>query len=83
MKKAYEKPQIHMESFAVDCPIAHNCSGDFEDIKSLMEFGYFMPDKDCSTNLLPNGGFDTNGDGEPDSHDTVCYHSNVQKAFLS
>ena len=83
MKKTYSKPQIHVESFAMDRPIAASCVGDFDDIKSLMELGYFMPGESCTTNLLPTGGFDLNKDGEADSHDTLCYHSNVQQAFLS
>lgn len=83
MKKTYTKPQVHVESFAMDCPIAANCNADFDDVKSMMEFGYFMPGENCSINLLPNGGFDLNDDGEADSHDTVCYHSNVQIAFTS
>lgn len=83
MKKKYSKPQLYMELFAMDCPIAANCTGDFEDIKSMMEFGYFMESKNCVTNLLPTGGFDFDGDGIADSHDTVCYHSNVQMAFTS
>lgn len=83
MKKTYSKPQIYVESFAMDRPIALNCSGDFEDIRSLQEFGYFMPSKNCATNLLPTGGFDYDGDGIADGHDTVCYHSNVLMAFTS
>ena len=83
MKKPYSKPLISVEVLTLDEPIAANCQGDFADIAALMEFGYFMEGKNCSLNLLPDGGFDTNGDGVADMHDTVCYHSNVETAFLS
>ena len=48
-----------------------------------MEFGYFMEGRNCVVNLLPTGGFDHDGDLVADSHNTLCYHSNVQTAFLS
>ncbi|MBQ9082678.1 MAG: hypothetical protein IJY28_04165 [Clostridia bacterium] len=83
MKKAYGKPLVSVEVMSLDQPVALNCVADKDDIKSLMEFGYFMDGKNCTTNLLPSGGFDLNGDGAADSHDTLCYHSNVQTAFLS
>ena len=83
MKKAYSKPQIHVEALIMDQPMALDCKADFDDILSLMEFGYFMEGENCVINLLPGGGFDENEDGEPDHHDTLCYHSNVQTAFLS
>lgn len=66
---------------SLDQPIAANCDPTiFDDIEILMQFGYFMADLSCALNLLPTGGFDNNGDLE---HDTVCYHSNIQQAFLS
>ena len=85
MKKPYSKPLISVEMLTLDQPIAANCNADFDDIAALNEFGYFMPEQklQCSINLLPNGGFDDNGDGTADHHDTLCYHSNVETAFLS
>lgn len=83
MKRTYCKPQIYVEAFSMDCPIAANCTADFDDVRALMEFGYFMETKNCQINLLPTGGFDFDNDGISDSHDTVCYHSNVQQAFTS
>ena len=83
MKKIYSKPQIHVELLMMDQPIAANCTADFDDIKALMEFNYFMKGEECLINLLPTGGFDWDGDGVADDHDTICYHSNVQTAFLS
>ena len=85
MKKSYSKPLISVEVLSLDEPIALNCNANPDDIRALNEFGYFMPEQrlSCSIDLLPNGGFDENGDGIADSHDTICYHSNVQTAFLS
>ena len=68
----------------IDRPIATNCDMELKDeIKILKGWGYFMEGKNCATNLLPTGGFDYDGDGEADSHNTVCYHSNIQQAFMS
>ena len=72
---------------SLDQPIAATCNKELKDeIQVLMQWGYFMPNDHgitCSQNLLPTGGFDFNGDGEADSHNTVCYHSNIQQAFIS
>ena len=84
MKKQYFKPLISVEAMSLDAPIAANCDMSLKDeITILMGWGYFMEGEDCTTNLLPTGGFDYDGDGEADSHNTVCYHSNIQQAFLS
>lgn len=83
MKKQYHKPRICVEEIALDQPIAANCNANHADIRSLMEFGYFMDGRNCVTNLLPTGGFDLNGDFQADIYDTICFHSNVQTAFLS
>lgn len=86
MKKVYTKPLISVEALTLDQPIAANCNADFDDILSLIDLGYFGENDrgySCSSNLLPNGGIDLDGDGESDWHDTLCYHSNVQTAFLS
>lgn len=82
----YTKPLIFVEALSLDQPIAANCDpAIFDDIEILMQFGYFMADPSvtCGQNLLPTGGFDNNGDLVADEHDTVCYHSNIQQAFLS
>jgi hypothetical protein len=83
MKKYYHKPLICVEEIALDQPIAANCNANPADIRSLQEFGYFMEGRNCMVNLLPTGGFDHDGDLVADSHNTLCYHSNVQTAFLS
>lgn len=62
---------------------ATNCNADKEDIKDLMDLGFFNPERTCEDYLLPNGGVDYDGDGYADDYDTVCYHSNIQTAFLS
>lgn len=76
MKRSYEKPMIQVESLELDMPIAAGCTVDREDMESIVEVsGYFLPDSICSKSedeiLFP---------GE---EDTICYHSNVQMAFLS
>lgn len=83
MKKTYSKPLVSVEVLTLDQPIAASCTADPEVIRDLMEFNYFMDGKGCMFNLLPTGGFDENRDGVADHHDTVCYHSNIQTAFLS
>ena len=84
MKKVYNKPLISVEALTLDQPIAVNCTADYDDIAAMMEFGYFTEKRQCTIRLLPTEGFDYDGDGTPDTaHDTICYHSNVQTAFLS
>ena len=89
MKKPYNKPRISVELMTLDQPIAANCTADRDDMLSLMEFDYFTQEKNCSkwigTGEDGEGGkIDWNCDGVWDNtHDTVCYHSNVQTAFLS
>lgn len=77
MKKAYKKPMIYIERFQMDNPIAANCKADFDDMNSLLDLGYFMEEYDCMI-MYPNDG---SIPGSMD--DTICYHSNVQTAFLS
>lgn len=74
MKQIYSKPKISVEVLTLDHPIAANCTADKDDVLSLMEFGYFTEAQQCSTNF--------NNDMEW-GNDTVCYHTNVQTAFLS
>ncbi len=84
MKKTYTKPLISVEAMLLDTSIANTtCDMNKNEVLDLMEFGFFMEGKNCDYNLLKNGGFDFTGDGESDMHDTVCYHTNIQKAFLS
>ena len=85
MKKIYSKPLISVEAMTLDQPIAANCDPEIKDvIEVLKQFGYFTEAPTCELyHLLPDGGFDTTGDGIADEHDTVCYHSNVQQAFIS
>lgn len=74
MKKTYAKPQISVESMAMDHPIAVGCLANFDDMEALIGFGYFGNN---------NRGITCTFEYADDGHDTVCYHSNVQTAFLS
>ena len=74
MKKTYSKPQIHMESFAMDRSIAANCIADFDDMQALIAVGAFGDN---------DRGITCGYTYEEGPHDTICYHSNVQTAFLS
>lgn len=76
MKKPYSKPTIVVEAFQLDQPIAAGCIADFDDVRSLVELGYFG-EGSCSFPFV---------EGEPSippQYDTICYHSNVQVAFTS
>ena len=83
MKKIYNKPQIIVEAFTMDQPIAANCNMSKADLDGLLQLGCFNPERGCIFHVQPNGGFDTDFDGTVDMEDTVCYHSNVQYAFTS
>lgn len=76
MKKPYSKPQIAVEDLQLDQPIAAGCNADFDDVRSLIELGYFA-DESCDPLLR------ITIDGPVNGHDTICYHSNVQIAFMS
>lgn len=73
MKKPYSKPTIIVEAFQLDQPIAAGCIADFDDVRSLVELGYFA-DNTCRNQFV---------DGTLPGYDTICYHSNIQKAFTS
>ncbi|MCI5700990.1 MAG: hypothetical protein MR308_11535 [Lachnospiraceae bacterium] len=76
MKRVYEKPMISVEELFLDAPIAlTNCEADPEDMNSLMELGYFNPERSCTIVQDEIQWSSTN--------DTICYHSNVIKAFTS
>ena len=75
MKKPYSKPTITVEAIQLDQPIAAGCNADFDDMRSLIELGYFTVEGTCSIPIL--------GDGPIQGYDTICYHSNVQTAFTS
>lgn len=84
MKKTYNKPQIIVEAFTMDLPIASNCNVAKDVLAALKDIGCFIEGPNCSTTILPNGGVDSDGDGKADGgFDFVCYHSNVQYAFNS
>ncbi|MGM9627424.1 MAG: hypothetical protein ACI3V4_04945 [Faecousia sp.] len=72
MKKPYSKPQIAVEALQLDQPIAAGCMANKEDMNSLIELGYFGDEK-CTIRE----------DQIVWGDDTICYHSNVQIAFLS
>ena len=74
MKKVYTKPQVSVEALAMDRPIAAGCIANSDDMDALIDFGYFGPnDRGIACGLEYTDG----------GHDTICYHSNVQIAFLS
>ena len=73
MKRVYEKPMISVEELHLDAPIATNCQADKEDMNSLIELGYFNEEHQCGINV----------DSIDWGDDTICYHSNVIKAFTS
>lgn len=76
MKRVYEKPMISVETLELDMPIAANCLADFEDVQALIGLGYFgNNDRGIECGAIY--------DEVEWGNDTVCYHSNVQKAFLS
>lgn len=80
MKRVYKKPMISVEALTLDMPIAANCVADFDDVQSLVDLGYFgQNDRGISCSI----DYDDCIDNELWGHDTVCYHSNVQTAFLS
>ena len=74
MKKPYSKPTIFVEPLELDQPICAGCEADFDDMRDLMELGYFTSERNCSIPVT---------DGTLPGHDTICYHSNVQTAFTS
>lgn len=73
MKKPYSKPTITVGAIQLDQPIAAGCTADFDDMRALLDLGYFA-DSACSIQF---------GDGTLPGYDTICYHSNVQTAFTS
>lgn len=75
MKKPYSKPTITVGPIQLDQPIAAGCTADFDDMKSLIDFGYFTMESNCQIQIPREGPI--NGS------DTICYHSNVQVAFTS
>lgn len=89
MKKNYIKPLICIETMSMDQPIAVNCTANRDDMELLEMYGFFAPDSACTMWL----GTGEEGDGGKidwdrnnvwdDTHNTVCYHSNVTVAFLS
>lgn len=74
MKKPYIKPTIIVEAFQLDQPIAAGCNADFDDVRSLVELGYFG--ESCAIPFVE-------GATSIPKYDTICYHSNVQVAFTS
>lgn len=74
MKKPYVKPMITVERLMIDQPMAVGCTADFDDMRSLIELGYFTTEGGCRTPV---------GEGTLPGYDTICYHSNIQMAFTS
>ena len=44
-------------------------------MRSLLELGYFTAEMNCGIQIY--------GDGPVQGFDTICYHSNIQTAFMS
>lgn len=74
MKKLYVKPMITVERLMIDQPMAVGCEANFDDVRALMEMGYFADAEGCNIPV---------GEGTLPGYDTICYHSNIQKAFTS
>ena len=75
MKKPYGKPTITVGAIQLDQPIAVGCTADRDDMRSLLELGYFTAEMNCGIQIY--------GDGPVQGFDTICYHSNIQTAFMS
>ena len=75
MKKPYSKPTITVGAIQLDQPIAAGCTADFDDMRALIEMGYFTAEGACAIQIP--------GDGPIQGFDTICYHSNIQTAFTS
>ena len=75
-KREYSKPTIHVETLALDMPIATSCgnSGEFGDLYAQ---GWFNPSNEC---MMDAKGW--LGD-LADLGDTICYHTSVKNAFIS
>ena len=72
MKKNYSKPQIVVEAFTMDLPIANQCEAARHDMEALLAL-HFFGESSCTFLYMD----------EYPAHDTVCYHSNIAQAFLS
>lgn len=75
MKKPYSKPTITVGPIQLDQPIAAGCTANIDDMKSLIELGYFTMESNCLIAI--------SGEDPIPGFDTICYHSNVQVAFTS
>ncbi len=73
MKRAYSKPSIYVEPIKIDMPIAATCFADRADINALMMFGHFTEERNCTLSM----------DAIAWGDNTICYHTNVQIAFMS
>lgn len=93
MKKVYKKPLIVVETMDLSEPIALNCTADKDTIEGLKFVGVFTENMQCYGGWLGTGDEGTGGkwdwdmnhvwDEEEGRHDRVCYHSNIDIAFLS
>lgn len=93
MKKTYSKPLISVEELSLDQPIAGGCSANKNVMNALLSDGWFNSSRaECEMwigigNDPTKGGLiDANCDHIPDgnqTHNTVCYHSNITTAFIS
>lgn len=77
MKRTYSKPVIYVEDLQLDSPIASNCDANKADMESLLELRVFTKEMDCFFPILETGELDEWG------YPTVCYHTNIDVAFLS
>ena len=82
-----------MEELTLDEPIAGGCSADKDVVEGLMSQGWFNSGRETCTYWILRGDdpysggyYDSNCDNIPDgdqTHNTVCYHSNITIAFTS
>ena len=74
MKKNYTKPQICVEVFTMDQPIAAGCSPiDPSVLAGIQALGYYVDTKTCTTVA----------DEVIWGNDTICYHTSVQNIYNS
>ena len=73
MKKIYTKPQICVEAFTMDQPVASGCNANPADFDALLQLGYFANELTCRQVE----------DGVQWGTDTICYHTNATYGFKS
>lgn len=78
MRKQYSKPRVSVEAITLDQPIAAGCMANYADVQALLDMNVFL-----DTEIGKVGVCSWIFDEATMGNDLVCYHSNVQTAFLS